>query len=120
VQTKDINVQDILSSASKGKLVIKLPKVLNKSTGKETNVPFLFSVANWGKATKGFIKSIKNKPAGYVETITNMARPTLQDVNAETPLSSFDEDTDEDIRAFICEHPSFTLHPTGPHRYRIL
>jgi hypothetical protein len=120
VKAKDLNVQDILSSASKGKLVIKLPKVLNKATGKETNVPFLFSAANCGKATKSFIKSIRNKPAGYVETITNMARATLRDVNAETPLSSFDEDSDEDIRALICEHPSFTLHPTDPHRYRIL
>jgi hypothetical protein len=120
VKAKHLNVEGILSSTSKGKLAVKLPKVLNKSTGKETNIPFLFSAANCSDITYHFFKSIRNKPAGYVETTTKMAHATLRDINAETPLGSFDEDTDEDIRDFICEHPSFTLHPTDPHRYRIL
>ena len=121
MKDKNLSVKDILSSAQKGKLVIKLPKVLNKSTGKETNVPFLFSASNFRETTRGFVKSIRNKPAGYVEATTNMARATLQeDINADTSLSSFDEDADQNICAFICEHPSFILRPTDPHHYRIL
>ncbi|KAG1862717.1 hypothetical protein DFJ58DRAFT_725203 [Suillus subalutaceus] len=71
---KNLKVKDILATSCRGKLVIKLPKVLNKVTGKMTNAPFLFSAARWGKVTASFIKSISSKPAGYVETTVQMAR----------------------------------------------
>ncbi|KAG0698487.1 hypothetical protein DFH29DRAFT_877974 [Suillus ampliporus] len=48
---KDLKVKDVLVSASRGKLAIKLLKVLNKATRKMTNTPFLFSAAQWAKAT---------------------------------------------------------------------
>ncbi|KAG1797287.1 hypothetical protein EV424DRAFT_1352814 [Suillus variegatus] len=61
-------------NAIKGKKAIKLPKIVNKLTEKETNVPFLFLATLWSKPTKGFIKLILNKPAGYVEATIEMAR----------------------------------------------
>ncbi|OJA17973.1 hypothetical protein AZE42_08950 [Rhizopogon vesiculosus] len=101
IKDKHIKVQDLLSSASKGKLAIKLPKVLSKATGKETNAPFLFSSANWSSKTRGFIGSIDKKPAGYVEMTVKIARATLT-MNTETPLGSLVEELDE--RALICEY----------------
>ncbi|KAG2080024.1 uncharacterized protein F5147DRAFT_534878, partial [Suillus discolor] len=70
---KDLEVKQVLASGSRGKLAFKLPKVLNKTTGKMTNAPFLFSGAHWTKVTTSFIKSIASKPAGYVETTVEMA-----------------------------------------------
>ena len=99
--------------------MIKLPKVLNKATGKRSNAPFLFSAANWRSQTKGFTKSIQNKPAGYIEATTKMGYTALKDINTETPVSALTEDSDEDFRSLICEYSSFTLHPTNHHRYRV-
>ncbi|KAG1744439.1 hypothetical protein EDB19DRAFT_1961698 [Suillus lakei] len=92
---KELEVQDILPSVSRGKFTIKLPKVLNKATGKKTNAPFLFSAARWSKATNSYIKSILSKPAGYVEATAKMARTALQD-DIETPGSLIEDDEDED------------------------
>ncbi|KAG2124060.1 hypothetical protein DEU56DRAFT_759837 [Suillus clintonianus] len=99
---KELNLQEILLSASRGKFTIKLPKVLNKATGKKTNAPFLFSAARWSKATNSYLKSISSKPTGYVEATVKMARAILQDV-AEIPGSLNDYEEDEDERAMICK-----------------
>ncbi|KAG2342372.1 hypothetical protein BDR05DRAFT_949031 [Suillus weaverae] len=83
---KDLKVKEVLAAGS-GKLAIKLPKVLNKTTGKMTNAPFLFSGALWTKATKVFIKSLSKKPAGYIEM-------TIQ-------MGSFDEEESDDERTML-------------------
>ncbi|KAG1782887.1 hypothetical protein EV702DRAFT_1191338 [Suillus placidus] len=96
IKKKELKVQDVLSSASHSKVTIKLLKVLNKLTGKETNVPFLFSATLWSKPTKAFIKSILRKPAGYVEATIEMARTTVNDVT-DTPSNMLDdEESDKD------------------------
>ncbi|KAG1724219.1 uncharacterized protein EDB91DRAFT_1351040 [Suillus paluster] len=100
ISRKELKVEEILLSASREKFTIKLPKVLNKATGKKTNAPFLFSAARWSKATNSYIKSISSKPTGYVEATVKMARAILQDV-AETSGSLNDYESDEDERAMI-------------------
>ncbi|KAG1753663.1 uncharacterized protein EDB91DRAFT_1333078 [Suillus paluster] len=95
ISRKELKVEEILLSASRGKFTIKLPKVLNKATGKKTNAPFLFLAARWSKATNSYIKSISSKPTGYVEAMVKMARAILQDV-AETSGSLNDYESDED------------------------
>ncbi|KAG0693861.1 hypothetical protein DFH29DRAFT_778460, partial [Suillus ampliporus] len=63
----NIKVENVLAStSSRGKLNIKLPKVLNKVTGKETSAPYLFSRDLWGKANAGYMKSIKKKGLDFV------------------------------------------------------
>ncbi|KAG2040374.1 hypothetical protein BDR03DRAFT_1008334 [Suillus americanus] len=102
---KNLKVKDILASSARGKLIIKLPKVLNKVTGKMTNAPFLFSVAHWAKVTTSFIKSISSKPAGYVETTVQMvcACTALNDA-IESPQDSLNDDESEDNeRAMLLE-----------------
>ncbi|KAG1862365.1 hypothetical protein C8R48DRAFT_709623 [Suillus tomentosus] len=97
-KNKQLKVQDVLSSASRSKVAIKLPKIVNKLTEKKTNTPFSFSATLWSKPTKGFIKSILNKPAGYVEATIEMARTA----NGATDMpSSDDEEWYEDERAMI-------------------
>ncbi|KAG1724211.1 uncharacterized protein EDB91DRAFT_1087554 [Suillus paluster] len=82
---------------ARGKLVIKLPKVLNKVTGRMTNAPFLFSAARWAKVTTSFIKSISSKPAGYIETTVQMARAcTALNDAIESPQDSLNDDKSED------------------------
>ncbi|KAG2107197.1 uncharacterized protein F5147DRAFT_774418 [Suillus discolor] len=104
IKNKQLKVQDVLLSASRSKVAIKLPKVLNKMMGKEINVPFLFSATLWSKPTKAFIKSILSKPAGYVEATIEMAHTTVNDAT-DTVLSLLDdEESDKDERAMICEH----------------
>ncbi|KAG1794273.1 hypothetical protein EV424DRAFT_1548037 [Suillus variegatus] len=94
---KNLKVKDILVSSARGKLVIKLPKVLNKVTRKMTNAPFLFSAARWAKVTTSFMKSISSKPAGYVETTVQMARACTALNNAiESPQDSLNDDESED------------------------
>ncbi|KAG1862610.1 hypothetical protein F4604DRAFT_1683757 [Suillus subluteus] len=105
---KELNLQEILLSALRGKFMVKLPKVLNKATGKKTNAPFLFSAAHWSKAMNSYIKSISSKPTGYVEATVKMAWAILQDV-AEIPGSLNDYEEDEDGRAMICKFYLFGL-----------
>jgi len=119
IKNKHLDVKDILALVSKGKLVIKLLKVLNKAMGKQFNAPFLFSVANWCLQTKGFTKSTQNKPAGFIEVTTKMGHTALKDINTKMPLSSLAEDSDKDFCSLICEYSSFTLHPTNHHHYRV-
>ncbi|KAG1727110.1 hypothetical protein EDB19DRAFT_1833188 [Suillus lakei] len=73
----DLKVKQVLVSGSQGKLAIKLPKVLNKTTGKMINAPFLFSEAHWTKVTTSFIKSISSKPAGIFFTQISLSYAEL-------------------------------------------
>ncbi|KAG1730978.1 uncharacterized protein EDB91DRAFT_1252421 [Suillus paluster] len=95
IAQKELKAQNVLLSASRGWVSIKLPKILNKATGKETNVLFLFLAARWAKLTNSFIKSLLGKPAGYLETTVQMACATLNDVS-ETPSGLLSEDKLED------------------------
>ncbi|KAG1743746.1 uncharacterized protein EDB91DRAFT_1081114 [Suillus paluster] len=85
---KNLKVKDILASSARGKLVIKLLKVLNKVTRKMINALFLFSAARWAKVTTSFIKSISSKPAGT--HLMTTSRRTISalcfDVVSSTPL----------------------------------
>ncbi|KAG1732594.1 hypothetical protein EDB19DRAFT_2026971 [Suillus lakei] len=95
----DIKVEDILASAtSRGKVIIKLPKVLNKTTGKETSAPYMFSHDLWGKADAGYMKSIKKKSKNFVETIVEMARSAL---NESTTADAAILHSSDDDRAFL-------------------
>ncbi|KAG1860965.1 hypothetical protein F4604DRAFT_1684237 [Suillus subluteus] len=101
----DLKVKQVLASTSKGKLGIKLLKVLNKTTGKMTNAPFLFSAARWAKVTASFIKSLSNKPPVYVEATVQMARAcTALNDTTDMPQSLLDnEESDDDERAMLCK-----------------
>ncbi|KAG1880016.1 hypothetical protein F4604DRAFT_1995983 [Suillus subluteus] len=82
----DIKVEDILASTSaRSKLNIKLPKVLNKVTGKVMSTPYLFSRDLWGKANTGYMKGIKKKGLDFVETTVDMSYSLAPAVSVHWP-----------------------------------
>ncbi|KAG1729898.1 hypothetical protein EDB19DRAFT_1832211 [Suillus lakei] len=109
---KNLKVKDILASSARGKLIIKLPKVLNKVTGKMTNAPFLFSAACWAKVTTSFIKSISSKPAGYIETTVQMAHActALNDTIESSQDSLNNNKLEDNERTMLCKMLSLLLH----------
>ncbi|KAG1749246.1 hypothetical protein EDB19DRAFT_1904758 [Suillus lakei] len=58
----NLKVKQVLASGSQGKLAIKLPKVLNKTTGKMMNAPFLFSGVRWTKVTASSAAEVRFSP----------------------------------------------------------
>ncbi|KAG2145143.1 hypothetical protein DEU56DRAFT_910266 [Suillus clintonianus] len=113
----DIKVEDILASTtSRGKVVIKLPKVLNKLTGKETSAPYMFSRDLWHKANTGYMKSIKKKSKDFVETTVEMARSALNESTAADAAISHSSDDDQPSAApwaFTNQHhpqPAIIVH----------
>ncbi|KAG1879818.1 hypothetical protein F4604DRAFT_1679396 [Suillus subluteus] len=99
---KELKAENVLLSTSRAQFSIRLPKILNKATGKETNVLFLFSAACWTKPTNLFIKSLLGKPAGYLETMVQMTCATLNEVT-KTPSGSLNKDKlENDQCAMIC------------------
>ncbi|KAG1753703.1 uncharacterized protein EDB91DRAFT_1242676 [Suillus paluster] len=96
----NIKVENVLASTpSCSKLNIKLPKVLNKATGKETSAPYLFSCDLWGKPNTGYMKSIKKKGLGFIKTTVDMARSALNE--STTMDAGVSESSDNDC-AFLC------------------
>ncbi|KAG2030951.1 hypothetical protein BDR03DRAFT_1016624 [Suillus americanus] len=59
----DMKAEDILAATSSTKINIKLPKVLNKVTGKETSIPFLFLRDRCAKKMKNYA-SVKTSAQG--------------------------------------------------------
>ncbi|KAG1775480.1 hypothetical protein EV702DRAFT_933164, partial [Suillus placidus] len=56
-----IKVDDILASMATGKFAIKLPKKLNKVTGKMSSGCYKFSFANWHDETEAYMMSISSR-----------------------------------------------------------
>ncbi|KAG2064564.1 hypothetical protein BDR04DRAFT_1145859 [Suillus decipiens] len=75
----DIEAEDVLASASSSKINIKLPKILNKLTGKKTSAPFLFSRDRCTKKTKNYAKSIKNKGPAFIALLTEIVCSALKE-----------------------------------------
>ncbi|KAG1728144.1 uncharacterized protein EDB91DRAFT_1253568 [Suillus paluster] len=104
VSTGDIKAENILASASSSKTNIKLPKVLNKVTGKETNAPFLFSHDRCTKKTKQYATSIKKKGPAFIASLTDIAQSGLKECAAWD--SAVTEDKSKDERALLCIYKS--------------
>ncbi|KAG1720917.1 uncharacterized protein EDB91DRAFT_1088646 [Suillus paluster] len=106
ISTGDIKAENILASALSSKTNIKLLKVLNKVTGKETNAPFLFSRDRCAKKTKQYAMSIKKKGPAFIASLTDIARSGLKECAAWD--SAVTEDESEDERALLCIYKSPT------------
>ncbi|KAG1847594.1 hypothetical protein F4604DRAFT_1594339, partial [Suillus subluteus] len=97
----DIKAEDILSATSSTKISIKLPKVLNKVTGKETSIPFLFSRDRCAKKTKNYARSIKKKGAAFIMSLTEIAHSAWKE-NVWPVDSTVTDDESEDECALLC------------------
>ncbi|KAG1722513.1 hypothetical protein EDB19DRAFT_1834975 [Suillus lakei] len=95
IATGDIKAENILASASSSKTNIKLPKILNKVTGKETSGSFLFSHDRCAKKTKQYTTSIKKKGPTFIASLTDIACSALKENAAWGSTVSEDESKDE-------------------------
>ena len=86
---------------SKGKLA-KTPHKHNKSTGKESSALLAFSEANWGSATRAYMKSINRHGTELVSSVSELARNiTLKRRGVPTRNAPVIEDDSADERALI-------------------
>ena len=60
------NVLTAMAEAGDGKIRFKLPKVLNKATGKNTSTTFNFSWPNWGADSLAYRDSIAKRGSAWL------------------------------------------------------
>ncbi|KAF8127959.1 hypothetical protein EV363DRAFT_1093884, partial [Boletus edulis] len=103
-----INIKDIHAAVEvTGRLdsrLIKLPKVINPQTGKETRVPYMFSSDNWGGNTLSYREAIARRLQSWIQetfsfayTLRSMKFPT----NSNTPDVDGDP-ADVNPRCLLC------------------
>ncbi|KAG1730653.1 uncharacterized protein EDB91DRAFT_1252513 [Suillus paluster] len=97
----DIKAEDILATTSSTKTSIKLLKVLNKVTGKEMSIPFLFLCDRCAKKTKNYARSIKKKGVAFVVSLTEIARSAWKE-NVWPADSTVTDDESKDECALLC------------------
>ncbi|KIJ70648.1 hypothetical protein HYDPIDRAFT_164614 [Hydnomerulius pinastri MD-312] len=64
-----INIEEVLATMAgspNGRMKISLPKMLNKSTGKESSDPYNVLGTNWGGNTQGYKEAILKRGAAWV------------------------------------------------------
>jgi hypothetical protein len=84
---------------TKGKNVSKaIIKSTNTATGKETSKDKSFTEPNWGKATRGYLTSVKNLRGSAFNNIVAMAKGYAK-INSKCSWES-----DEDERAILVDH----------------
>ncbi|KAF9234885.1 hypothetical protein BU15DRAFT_65319 [Melanogaster broomeanus] len=92
-----IDIEQILQAmaeTSDPKPKIKLPKVLNKATGRETSAPYQFSASNWGGNTAGYKDSILNRGSAFVRATVASAQ-LLKNVGTSNNTSDGRNDASE-------------------------
>ncbi|KIK75807.1 hypothetical protein PAXRUDRAFT_29040 [Paxillus rubicundulus Ve08.2h10] len=102
-----IDVEQVLADMANSpdsKMKIKLPKVLNKQTGRETLAPFQFLSANWNGDTAAYRESIQKRGQAFVRSIFAAAQAHK---GIKTGTSNANTDTSEpgtvNPRALLCE-----------------
>ena len=87
-----------------GKMKIKLPKTLNKSTRKETSTPYQFSASNWSVGTTSYQLSVKRRGITFICSIfaETQCYWNLKVSNAEGWHTSNDATSGVDPHALLC------------------
>jgi len=78
---------------------MKIPKTLNKVTGKETATEHAFSVAKWGPKTAAFIRGAKKKGTEATQLTVSMAykhlkKPALDMYASNDEMDEMDDRAD--------------------------
>jgi hypothetical protein len=100
VRDKVIDVDNVLASLANGKFAVKLPKVLNKATGKESSGQYQFSYQNWRDQMEDYVSSIKARTEDEIEDIILLAWKVLK----KPATTAAESDSEEPVRkrALIC------------------
>ena len=71
--SKEIKVNSIPQSSSKGKAMIRTPVHLNKASGKESTAAYSFSEQNWGSATRKLTAAIARQTLEQISGVVELA-----------------------------------------------
>ncbi|KAF9218821.1 hypothetical protein BS17DRAFT_863839 [Gyrodon lividus] len=113
--TKDtIDVKQVLADMANspdGKMNIKLPKVLNKLTGRESSAPFQFSATHWNGDTAAYREAIQKRGQAFACSVFAAAQ-----ANKGTK-SGTGSDADDCCTSTSCPSHYILLHlsPPFPH-----
>ncbi|KAH7904888.1 hypothetical protein BJ138DRAFT_1106444 [Hygrophoropsis aurantiaca] len=103
IRDEVINVQELLHQIATGsKLDIKLPKVLNPGTGKDTNKPYQFNEQNWPSQTRSYLISLTSRNRSQIRAIVAAAAELLAKSTTSSLSSTDDTEMAEDVRALAC------------------
>ena len=98
-----INVDDVLASLASGKFAVKLPKVLNKATGKESSGQYQFSYQNWRDQVEDYKSSIKTRTEDEIKDIIAFAWKAFKKNPANgSSAAESDAEVPARKRALIC------------------
>ena len=102
-----IDVDDVLTTmaeAGDGKIRYKLPKVLNKATGKNTSMTFNFSWPNWGTDSLAYRDSIVKHGSAWLRDTVEAAQCACK-LKVGATSSAITDDSAEAVnpRHFLCK-----------------
>ncbi|KAG6371004.1 hypothetical protein JVT61DRAFT_10724 [Boletus reticuloceps] len=107
-----IDIEQVLVDmidAPDGKMKVKLPKTLNKATGRETSTPYQFSASNWSVGTANYKLSVERRGPKFVRSVFAEAqsRRNLKIANmAEGDCTAASKNANNaDPRALLCNDP---------------
>jgi hypothetical protein len=94
------------SSTQAGKRKVKGPviaKSINLATGKESSTATAFTEANWGKATRAYLKSVNALDEDTLNEIIDNAKSYAIANHSGRPLVTLDQSEEVDERALLVE-----------------
>ncbi|KAH7930535.1 hypothetical protein BV22DRAFT_1000484, partial [Leucogyrophana mollusca] len=97
---RDIKLSDIDLSTKNN---TKIPRKINKITGKESTTKLAFSEPNWGSKTRGYMKSITRRHADSIPLTIGLARTVAKarKTGGKTDEEGEGEEESDDERAQI-------------------
>ena len=101
-----MEVEPETPSGTDGRPKVKLPKVINKKTGRGTTAPFQFSSANWSGDTAAYRGSVRRRGPAFIRAIFSEAH-ALKSIKAEPASSASAGETG-------ASNPRFSLCKTSP------
>ena len=103
-----IDVEQVLEDMANntdGKMKVKLPKVLNKVTGRVTSSAFQFSAINWNSDTTAYQESIHKRGQAFVRaTFTAAQAFKASGTKSGNSEADVNEPSTPNPRSFLCEN----------------
>lgn len=99
------NVLTAMADAGDSKIRFKLPKVLNKATGKNTSTTFNFSWPNWGVDSLAYRDSIAKRDPTWLCDIVKAAQRAhkLKIAASSSAVTACDPMEAANPRGFLCK-----------------
>ena len=94
-------------STTDGKPKLKLLKVLNKQTSRETTAPFQFSSTNWSGDTAAYRESVQSREPAFVQAVFSEAHALKTNIKVESGSGMVGKSGPVNPRTLLCKSPFF-------------